>query len=148
MKYDWVNIYQEFANKLLEYKNNREELINKLKNIYVELELKYPLIDGNEAGQDVCPFSVMGLFNKQISEKNRINILSKIKEKFNLKSDVPTDFSGIPILNNMKSMFYHFTPYRKETDIPNLWNLFEVAIKYEDNPMKKIILNFVKNIIL
>ena len=142
MKYDWVNIYQEFANKLLEYKNNREDLINKLQNIYAELELKYPLIDGHEAGQDVCPFSVMGLFNKQISENNRINILSEIKEKFNLKSDVPTDFSGIPILNNMKSMFYHFTPYRKETDIPNLWNLFEIAIKYADNPNEENYIEF------
>ena len=93
MKYDWVDIYQEF----------------------------------------VCPFSVMGIFNKQISDKNRINILSKIKEKFDLKANVPTDFSGIPILSNMMSMFYQFTPYRKESDIPNLWNLFEKAIQYSDN---------------
>ena len=42
MKYDWVDIYQEFANRLLEYKNNRTELINKLKNVYEEINLKYP----------------------------------------------------------------------------------------------------------
>lgn len=144
MKYDWVDIYQEFANKLLEYKSNRVELIKKLQDIYAELDLKYPLIDGNEIGEDVCPFSVMGLFNKQIRESNRINILSKIKEKFNLKADVPTDFSGIPILNNMRSMFYHFTPYRKETDIPNLWNLFEIAIKYADNQNEENYYEFCK----
>jgi len=132
-KYDWIEIYQEFANKLLEYKNNRMELIVILQNIYSELNLKYPLIDGNEIGKDVCPFSVMGIFNRQISEDNRINILSKIKEKFNLTANVPTNFSGIPILNNRKSMFYHFTPYRKDEDIPNLWNLFEIAIRYADN---------------
>lgn len=133
MKYDWIDIYQEFANKLLDYKNNREELIRILQNIYSELDLNYPLKDGNDVGKDVCPFSVIGIFNKQISEKNRINILSKIKEKFNLNSNIPTDFSGIPVLSNMMSMFYHFTPHRKDSDIPNLWDLFEKAIQYADN---------------
>lgn len=145
MKYDWIDIYQEFANRLLDYKNNREELIRKLQEIYVELNLKYPLIDGDEIGKDVCPFSVMGIFNKHISESNRISILSKIKEKFDLRSQVPTDFSGIPILNNMRSMFYHFTPNRKESDIPNLWNLFEIAIQYADNQDEKNYYEFCKN---
>lgn len=145
MKYDWIDIYQEFANRLLDYKNNREELIRKLQEIYIELNLKYPLIDGDEIGKDVCPFSVMGIFNKHISEINRISILSKIKEKFDLKSQVPTDFSGIPILNNMRSMFYHFTPNRKESDIPNLWNLFEIAIQYADNQDEKNYYEFCKN---
>lgn len=76
MKYDWIDIYQEFANRLLDYKRNREELIKILQEIYAELNLNYLLKDGNEVGKDVCPFSVMGLFNKQISEKNRINIFS------------------------------------------------------------------------
>lgn len=133
MKYDWIDIYQEFADKLLDYKNNRKELIIKLQEIYEELNLKYPLIDGDEIGEDVCPFSVMGIFSKHISESNRINILRKIKEKFGLRANVPNDFSGIPILSNMRSMFYHFTPNRKENDIPNLWNLFESAIQYADN---------------
>ncbi len=133
MKYDWIGIYQEFADKLLDYKNNRRELIKKLQEIYEELNLKYPLIDGNEIGKDVCPFSVMGIFSKHISESNRINILKKIKEKFDLKAEIPTDFSGIPLLNNMRSMFYDFTPNRKENDITNLWNLFESAIQYADN---------------
>lgn len=145
MKYDWIDIYQEFANRLLDYKRNRKELIKILQEIYVELNLNYPLKDGNEVGKDVCPFSVMGIFNKHISESNRINILSKIKEKFNLKANVPTDFSGIPILNNMRSMFYHFTPNRKEEDIPNLWNLFETAIKYADNQNENNYHEFCKN---
>ena len=78
VKYDWIDIYQEFANRLLHYKNNRIELIRMLQEIYKELNLNYPLKDGEEAGKDVCPFSVMGIFNRQISDKNRINILSKI----------------------------------------------------------------------
>ena len=145
MKYDWIDIYQEFANRLLHYKNNRIELIRMLQEIYKELNLNYPLKDGEEAGKDVCPFSVMGIFNRQISDKNRINILSKIKNKFNLNSNVPTDFSGIPLLSNMMSMFYHFTPYRKDSDIPNLWNLFEMALQYADNQNESNYYEFCKS---
>ena len=142
MKYDWIEIYQEFANRLLDYKNNRVELIRILQEIYLELNLKYPLIDEDEIGKDVCPFSVMGLFNKQITEENRINILSKIKEKFNLNASVPTDFSGIPILNNLSAMFYGFKKDRNDDDIQNLWELFEKAIKYADDKNEENYKNF------
>lgn len=131
MKYDWTNIYQEFANKLLEYKNNRVELINKLEEIYNELGVKYPLEYRNERLSDVCPFTVMGMFNKHITDENRIKIISKIKEKFNLDFDVPTDFSGIPVLNNQRAWFY---AYDKKGDIDNLWDLFEKALEFADTP--------------
>lgn len=131
MKYDWTNIYQEFANKLLEYKNNRAELINKLEEIYNELGLKYPLEYRNERLSDVCPFTVMGMFNKHITYENRIKIISKIKEKFNLDFDVPTDFSGIPVLNNQRAWFY---AHDKKGDIDNLWDLFEKALEFADTP--------------
>ncbi|SET08360.1 hypothetical protein SAMN03080614_104414 [Anaerobranca gottschalkii DSM 13577] len=32
--FDWVDFYKEFANKLLEYKDKRYELIDKIKNVY------------------------------------------------------------------------------------------------------------------
>lgn len=131
MKYDWTNIYQEFANKLLEYKNNRVELINKLEEIYNELGVKYPLEYRNERLSDVCPFTVIGMFNKHITDENRIKIISKIKEKFNLDFDVPTDFSGIPVLNNQRARFY---AHDKKGDIDNLWDLFEKALAFADTP--------------
>lgn len=148
MKYDWTNIYQEFANKLVEYKNNRVELINKLEKIYNELDIRCPLVHRNEKLKDVCPFTVMGMFNKQIKEDNRIKILSKIKEKFDLNFDVPTDFSGIPILNNQKACFFDAD---RSDDINNLWKLFEEALLYADTPndenYKKFctLFNIVKN---
>lgn len=131
MKYDWTNIYQEFANKLLEYKNNRRELLNKLEDIFNELDIKYPLEYKNERLSDVCPFTVMGMFNKHITDENRIKIIAKIKEKFNLQFDVPTDFSGIPILNNQRAWFYD---HNNKDDVNNLWDLFEKAIAFADTP--------------
>lgn len=139
MKYDWTNIYQEFANKLVEYKTNRIELINKLEKIYNELDIRYPLVYRNERLNDVCPFTVMGMFNKQITEDNRIKILSKIKEKFDLDFDVPTDFSGIPVLNNQRAWFYAVD---RSDDINNLWELFEKALLYADTPNDENYKNF------
>ena len=131
MKYDWTNIYQEFANRLLEYKNNRTELINKLKNVYEEINLKYPLEYKGEELNNVDPFTIIGTFNKGITNDNRIKIISKIKEKFNLISDVPTDFSGIPILNNQRAWFFVHT---RNDDIENLWILFETALQFSKYP--------------
>ena len=34
----WSEIYEEFATKLLEYKNNRKNLISKLQNVYEEID--------------------------------------------------------------------------------------------------------------
>ena len=130
MKYDWVDIYQEFANRLLEYKNNRTELINKLKNVYEEINLKYPLEYKGEELNNVDPFTIIGMFNKHITDENRIKIISKIKEKFNLNSDIPTDFSGIPILNNQRAWFFG----GGQDDIKNLWILFETALQFSEYP--------------
>ena len=49
--------------------------------------------------------------------------------------DVPDEFSGIPILNNMMATFYGFTGdnHRKDDDIDNLWDVFESAINLAEN---------------
>ena len=36
----WNEIYEEFATKLLEYKNDRKNLISKLQNVYEEIDMK------------------------------------------------------------------------------------------------------------
>ena len=48
---------------------------------------------------------------------------------FDMKSDVPTDFTGIPIVNNQRSYFFGYKSYRGKDDIENLWRLLENVIK-------------------
>ena len=50
----------------------------------------------------------------------------------NISADVPSDFDGVPILNNQKSHFFGFRPDRKPGDIENLWRLFVKVVKKED----------------
>ena len=130
----WSEIYEEFATKLLEYKNNRKNLISKLQNVYEEIDMKLPKMESNGEILDIDPFTIFGLFNKGITDDNRKRILGEIAKQFNLKSKVPFSFEGIPLVNNLRSTFFNFAEERAENDINNLWEVFESAIRYADNP--------------
>ena len=130
----WSEIYEEFATKLLEYKNDRKNLISKLQNVYEEIGMKLPKMESNGEILDIDPFTIFGLFNKGITDDNRKRILGEIAKQFNLKSKVPFSFEGIPLVNNLRSTFFNFAEERGENDINNLWEVFESAIRYADNP--------------
>lgn len=131
----WVDFYKKFAGKLLAYKNNREELVKKVKAIYAETGINMPTLEWNNEIKDIDPFTVFGLFNKSSMRKaNRIKILTVIKDLFNVSSVVPTSFESIPVLNNLNATFYYFNDARGENDIDDLWNLFESAMIYSKNP--------------
>ena len=140
---EWPEFYMEFADKLLEYKNNRKELINKIQKIYSNLKMNLPSLEGDEKGSkipyDLDPFSVFALFNKQISTENRINIITQIKNEFSINAEVPLTFHGISLVNNLKATFYRFEENRGENDIDNLWDLFDVAIKFSEDTREKFI---------
>lgn len=132
-QYQWTIFYQSLAKALLDYKYDRKSLIEGINEIYRELDLKNPLIkttsDGkDESLSDICPFTVFGLFNKGITNKNRMLIMEKIGGFLNVEEDIPVSFDGIPVLNNMKAWFFGDEKTRSETDIENLWYLFESAI--------------------
>lgn len=128
----WMDFYSELATALLEFANDRKPLIEKVKAIYANAGMKLPTLERDNNIVDIDPFTVFGLFNKGITNDNRIAILNQIKRLFNISASVPTDFDGIPVLNNMSATFYYFSDGRGEKDIDNLWTLFQYAISYAD----------------
>lgn len=143
VNFTWIPFYKEFANKLLEYQNNRPELINKIKDIFLRMSnLTLPTLERDNNIIDIDPFTVFGLFNKGITNNNRLELISLIKESFNINADIPKDFNGIPVLNNQKSTFYYFIGDRSDNDINNLWELFKVALDYEKNSLPILEANF------
>ncbi|MBR5503442.1 MAG: AAA family ATPase [Methanobrevibacter sp.] len=131
----WTDFYTEFADKLLEYKENRTQLIQKIQKVYEKININLPTLDRDANGKkiipyDIDPFTIFALFNKGITDDNRIKIINGIKEEFYIKSDVPIDFFGIPVVNNLGATFYYFNGSRGEDDIDNLWNVFSCAINY------------------
>lgn len=134
-QFDWVEFYKEFAHKLLDYENNREELIRRVKKIYEDTEINLPTLEKENKLVDIDPFTVFGLFNKtSMKETNRVNILNEVAKQFYIKTPVPTSFDSIPVLNNQNATFYCFVDERGADDIPNLWSLFASALKYADKP--------------
>lgn len=143
VNFTWIPFYKEFANKLLEYQNNRPELINKIKDIFLRMSnLTLPTLERDNNIIDIDPFTVFGLFNKGITNNNRLELISLVKESFNINADIPKDFNGIPVLNNQKSTFYYFIGDRSDNDINNLWELFKVALDYEKNSLPILEANF------
>lgn len=128
MQFEWINFYSEFATKLLEFKDNRAKLISDIQSAYSAINMKLPKLESEDSIIDIDPFTVFGLFNKGITNANRIAILESFATVFNIKSKVPDNFDGIPVLNNLKATYYGFKDDRQAADIDNLWGLYESAI--------------------
>lgn len=132
-QFKWTLFYSEFATSLLEYADNRATLIERVKEIYQRANMKLPTLEKDNNIVDIDPFTIFGLFNKGITDTNRIAILTQIKDIFNISAELPTNFDGVPVLNNMSATFYYFVNDREPNDIDNLWALFKVAINLADS---------------
>lgn len=130
--FDWIDFYMELADKLLPYRNDRKNLIKKIKTIYSTINIRLPKLEEDNTLIDIDPFTIFGLFNKGITTANRIAILQGFAQEFSIKAAIPSSFDGIPVLNNMAATFYHFIGVRQENDIENLWKMFIIALKYAD----------------
>lgn len=85
-QFGWVNFYKELALKLLEYKDRRDELVEKVKAIYTMTNINMPTLERDNKLVDIDPFTVFGLFNKKLKDKNRINILMAIAKLFDIQT--------------------------------------------------------------
>lgn len=133
MKFEWIDFYSEFATKLLLFKNDRKALIERIKDVYTAINMQVPKLESGSDIIDIDPFTIFGLFNKGITNSNRIAIIRSIANVFGIEAKVPNNFDGIPVLNNLKATFYAFKEDRKADDIDNIWNVFEAALRLADN---------------
>ncbi len=128
--FQWVDFYKEFADKLLTYKNNRTELIEKVKAIYENIGLPLPTLEKDNQLVDIDPFTVFGLFNKGKLGDKRTKIVDEIRRLFDVKTETPVSFNGLPVLSNSNAVFYNFVGERDDEDFNYLWKLFEAALSY------------------
>lgn len=138
MSFSWIPFYKELAEKLLDYKNRRNELVDF---IYAEDGLKdfsnaLHLENKEQKIDDIDPFSIFGLFNSgKKKEETRIAILEKIKKYFNISAALPSDFDGIPVLNYARSFFYDWNDLHNSCN--ELWDCYEEFVK-NNSPEKYI----------
>ena len=132
--FTWVPFFEELADCLLKYKNNRKELIALVKQAHELVGKSLPKIESdNNNIPDIDPFTIYALFNRgKQSTNSRSQICEGYKRTFGIKSDVPTDFSGIPVYAYNQYCFYRYIndPKRVKNCFELLWALFESAIEY------------------
>lgn len=134
-QFDWVAFYKELAKKLRPYKQDRQALIAKVREIYTSTGINLPTLERDNKIVDIDPFTVFGLFNKSsMRSENKEKILSAIARLFEISSPVPSSFDSIPLLNNQNATFYYFVGDRDDGDISELWELFDAALDYASSP--------------
>lgn len=139
--FDWVDFYQEFAQKLLSYENRRGELIEKLERVFSTEGITTPQFDKDGVLRDVDPFTVFALFNKRSSQETRLKIMAVIRDVFGINAPLPTGFGGIPLIHPMNVNYYDYFDRRGEHDIDYLWQLFRLALKLKqsDTPQSRVV---------
>jgi len=89
-QFDWVDFYKELSGKLLQYKNNRQELIGIVKRMYDIAEINMPTLEKDNQIVDIDPFTFLGLFNKKLTDTNRLALISAVADLMEMKAPIPT----------------------------------------------------------
>jgi hypothetical protein len=137
-RFDWVPFYEEFAQILFDSINEKREIAEKFQQVLDIAKPNYDLLTRDEPFKSIDPFTIFALFNHDShihpnGEIKRIQILEAIKEVFEVESDLPEYFDGIPGLRDSQTVYYNSDAEKKQ-DISKLWKLFELAMNYVEDP--------------
>ena len=119
-QFAWVEFYEELADTLLGYANNRQTLLRHLSNAYAQTGIPLPTIDRTSTPNDVDPFTVFGLFTRGITSAKRSAILESLAQEFEITATRPVTFNGVPGINNLAAAFNAFDSETRTQDIENL----------------------------
>lgn len=145
-KFTWIETYNKIAHKLLEYKNNRQALVDIMYEILEDLNLfsekdeincnldKYQ--NKRCKYDDIDPFTFMNRL-ALYSNENRKNFIKLFADKTKINLEIPKDFDGVPTVNAKKSAMVQFKDDRDENDIDEFWAFFEIALEFPKNPNLK-----------
>ncbi|MEQ9498700.1 MAG: AAA family ATPase [Deltaproteobacteria bacterium] len=128
--FSWIPMFEELADVLLAYRDRQGELIDMIEQMRASglapVLTNDQLPDGTIGRlAEIDPFTFYANFNRGITEANRKAVLTELKKRFDLKSDVPDDFHGVPVVNNQAAWFFRYAKDRMPTDVPALWDLAE-----------------------
>ncbi|MGI6688394.1 MAG: AAA family ATPase [Christensenellales bacterium] len=126
--YQWVPFYEALADKLLAYSDKRGELFALIKKVSSEQPLmKYLHFEREDWWEprhhQIDPFSVIGIMNRGTTDANRTALAKVLANTFDIEISAPTQFAGIPTLDNRKSFF---------AGVDEVWELFILAMKVDE----------------
>jgi 5-methylcytosine-specific restriction protein B len=127
--YQWIPFYEDLADKLLAYKDKRSELFDLMKKLSSEQPLMQYLHFEREdwwgpRQNQIDPFTVIGVMNRGANDKNRAILGKVLADAFDVKTLVPTEFAGIPVLSSLSSII---------SGNEELWDLFVLTMQATEN---------------
>lgn len=130
--FTWIPIHREAIHRILEHRQNQKELLTILREMEQQGLKVISLHDKGADGQtiplaEIDPFTFLASFNRGVTDENRRKNWSFLKTRWGLKSTVPDDFSGIPILNNMRCWLMPWAKDREKDHAERLWQIASLA---------------------
>ena len=127
-EFTWVAFYKELAQKLLPFRHNIQPLLDFIYSLKDSKGISQTSYIHDSEGNKVPtidPFSVVAIFNRNSKWDNRRKMCAEFKKFLFIQSEVPSDFSGIPTVNPMRSFFFDWNDW---PTIDLLWDLFERVV--------------------
>ncbi|MFG1359176.1 McrB family protein [Xanthobacter pseudotagetidis] len=136
-RFAWTSFYEAVASALLKYRRDRGPLVAFIEDMSRRLQGMGYLssdryADGGGFVRDICPFTVMGLFNRGVTTENRRSIAGELASFLGVTEKVPESFDGVPVLFQMKSWFFPREVDRTRDHIDALWRVFSAGIELAD----------------
>lgn len=133
-RFPWTEFYQSVADRILSYRDRRDEFVEKIHEIVDEVEAlaANTYLDKTDGKllDDICPFTAMALFNRGWTPAKRREIASKFAEKMEVSVGPPPTFEGIPVVPHRNRWFFSHSRKRSDGDIDKLWAVFGALVEY------------------
>src|SRR5260221_7522783 len=131
--FTWVPFFEEMADRLRAWRDRQGELIHLLdelrKSGYLVPELTDIDSSNNRFGlREIDPFTTFALFNRGITDANRLALCAALGRELGVKTAPPNDMAGVPVVHNQRTWFFCYARERQQGDIPTLWSVFEAAL--------------------
>ncbi|MEX1116706.1 MAG: AAA family ATPase [Akkermansiaceae bacterium] len=134
--FTWIPIHEETAKCLLEFKDRNHELVEIIARMHAA-GLKATLINDQGPNESVFqlkeidPFSFLANFNRGTKDTNRQAMWQLLKDEWQLQSEVPKDFDGLPLANAQNSWLMPYAKNRSSEHVQLLWKFYDHIMSVE-----------------
>ncbi|MXP66122.1 AAA family ATPase [Roseomonas sp. M0104] len=133
MSFTWIPFYEDLAHRLLDWEDRQPDLVAFLERLRVAGLPATPVNDRDVTGarvllREIDPFTFLGACNRTLRHEQRLLIAGEMGRLLGTAVPPPSDFDGIPVLNNQRSWFFSYADERQPTDVPALWRNFRLAL--------------------
>ena len=127
--FTWIPIHEETAKRLLDFKDRQHELIAILARMHEAGMKASSITDKDAAGnqfqlKEIDPFTFLANFNRGVRDDNRQAMWQFLKDEWNLVSEVPGDFDGLPVPDMRNSWLMPYAARRAPEHVRLLWKFY------------------------